>query len=71
MIVCNCRRISESDVAGHIALKTPDLNACWVAVSTQISGKPPICKDGKGHCHEYGQSLVDTLHANRMEKNPA
>lgn len=61
MIVCSCRNISESTVKGHLENRPPDLKLCWIAVSTEISGRPPVCKDGQGHCHEFGQNLVELL----------
>lgn len=60
MIICVCRQISESHVEQHFA-NVPEIRRDWIAISTDISGKAPICNNGQGCCQEYGQGLVDLL----------
>ncbi len=59
MITCTCRQISDRTVETFLDQNPHMLGKSWEIVSTAISGKPPVCNNGKGICTDYATNLMD------------
>lgn len=58
MYACNCRGIKDKDVQDYLNKNPHMLSKTWAIVSKEISGKPPVCNNGKGACTESATDLM-------------